>query len=116
MERTGIIIQVTNDRIYFNPGLSIPIRQTDIPRDHLTFNSNRKIFWNVEQLEYFPDIKCLRVQITDYNTVEVSAFDKQEPKKEVVQLVFGFFDWAKLEPLLSVHQKAKFIHKLINAD
>jgi hypothetical protein len=116
MERTEIIIRITNDRIYFNPSLSIIIQHTDIPRKHLTFNSNRQIYWTIEQLEYLPDDKCLRARITDYNTADVAAFEKQEPKKEVAHLLFGSFDWQKLEPQLSVHQKIKFLDKLSNAE
>lgn len=116
MEQKDITIKVRNDRIYFNPRLSIPIQQTNIPKDHLTFRSHEDIFWKVEMLEYKPTDKCLKVKVKDYSTSDISKFDNQQPKKEVEQLLFEKFDWRKLEPILTAYQKIKLHEVLFNID
>jgi hypothetical protein len=105
MDLKEIIIKVSNDRILFNPSLSISINQTNIPKEHLTFRTHDDIFWKVEMLEYAETDKCLKVKVNDYNTKDISKFDDQKSKKEIAQLVFEKVDWTEFEPLLSNYQK-----------
>lgn len=116
MENKELTIKVSNDRIYFNPQLSIPIRQTNIPKEHLTFRSHEDIFWKVEMLEYKSEDKCLKVKVKDYNTTDISKFDHQQQKKVVDQLLFEKFDWMRLEPILSAYKKIKLHEVLFNID
>lgn len=111
-----LIIKVCNDRIYFNPRLSIPIQQTNIPKKHLTFRFHQDFFWKVEMLGYNSSDKCLKVKVAEYGTSEISKFDQQQPKKDVKQLLFEKFDWEKLEPLLTSYQKIKLREILFNID
>lgn len=116
MGQKEITIKVRNDRIYLNPRLSIPIKQTNIPREHLTFRSHEDIFWKVEMLDYKADKKCLTVSVKEYNSSDIANFDKQEPKKSVDELHFEPFDWKKLEPLLTHYQKSALTEILFNKD
>ena len=109
-----IVIKIENEFVFLNPDLAIPIRQTDIPVDYMTFRSREEIFWTVEMLEYNGDNKCLKVRIIDYNTKDTPKHKLQKPKKEVLQLSFQSFDWLKLEPLLSSYHKIKLLDFLEN--
>jgi len=102
-----IILKVCNDKIYFNPELSIPIQQTNIPKEHLTFRTHRDIFWKVEMLNYNTNDQLLNVSILDYNLSDGDGFTDQIPKKKVKQLIFKEFEWNKLEPLLTFYQESK---------
>lgn len=116
MGQKEIIIKVLNDRIFLNPRISIPIHQTNIPKEYLTFRSHADIFWKVEMLDYKADNKCLKVSVKDYSTSDITNFDKQEPKKSVDKLLFEKFDWLKLEPLLTAYQKSRLTEILFNID
>ncbi|WP_395045092.1 hypothetical protein [Flavobacterium sp.] len=105
MANKEIIIKVGNDRIFLNPGLSIPIQQTNIPKKYLTFRSHEDIFWKVELLGYKEDIECLKVSVKDYRLTSITGFDQQEPTKKVTKLFFDKFNWIKLEPLLTYYHK-----------
>lgn len=114
MGQKEITIKVCNDRIFLNPQLSIPIQQTNIPNEHLTFRSYEDIFWKVEMLDYKKENKCLKVSVKDYNTKDITGFNKQEPRKSIDELLFEKFDWRKLEPLLTAYQKSRLTEILFN--
>jgi hypothetical protein len=116
MGQKEIIIKVRNDRIYLNPRLSIPIHQTNIPKEHLTFRSHEDIFWKVEMLDYNSVNRCLKVSVKEYSTSDIANFDKQEPNKPVNELIFERFDWRKLEPLLTYYHSSQLLGILFNID
>ena len=107
---------MSNDRVFFNPLLSIPIEQTNIPKAHLTFRTHDAIYWRVEMMAYESDNKSLKVQVKDYNAPDLSPFENQRPKKEVTQILFEKFDWTQLELLLTGYQKIKLEQCLFNMD
>lgn len=107
MGQNEIIIKVCNDRIYFNPRLSIPIQHTNIPYDYMTFRTHEDIFWKVEILDYKADYRWLKVSVKEYSTSDIANFDKQEPNKPVDELIFDPVDWLKLEPLLTHYQRSR---------
>lgn len=117
MEQKEIIIKIQNDKVLFNPQLSINIEQTSIPNGYLKFRTNEDIYWKVEILEYEAKNKCLKVKILDYKATDKTSFTKQTTKKEIEKLVFiGKYDWAELFPLLVSYTKNKFIGQLYNID
>ena len=97
MSDRTIVIKISNEKISFNPDLSISIRQTNIPFEHLTFRSNCEIFWKAEMLEYSSADKSLKLKIIDYSAQDQASFKNQIPKKEIQRLLFDKFDWTKLE-------------------
>jgi len=116
MKHREITIKVQNNGIYLNPRIFLPIQQTNIPFKHLTFQSYKEIYWQVEMLEYKSADKCLKVVVTDYCASSIINFDKQEPKYSVENLLFEKFDWKKLEPILSIYQKSQLSDLIFNAD
>lgn len=117
MEQKEIIIKIQNDRILFNPKLSIDIGQTSIPFEYLRFKTNEDIYWKVEILEYKLVEKSLNVKIIDYQTTDIVDFERQKTTKEIEKLVFiGKYDFAKLYPLLMSFTKGKLDGQLINID
>lgn len=116
MAQKEIIIKICNDNISFNPLLSIPIQHTNIPYTHLSFTTRSDIFWKIEMVEYLADDKCLKIKVTDYNTKDISSFNNQNPKKEILQLLFEKFDWEKLEPILTTYKRIKLEEALFNIE
>ncbi len=111
-----IIICIDNNRVHFNSLLSIPIKNTNIPNESLTFRSHEKILWKVEMVEYIGIEKCLKVRVLEYQHGNFDIFDKQEPQKPINKLLFEKFDWPSLEPLLSSYQKIHLTSILSNID
>lgn len=116
MEKKEIIIKITNERIYLNPQLHIPIENTNIPITHLKFRSRGELYWKVEMLEYSEIYKSLLVRVMEYTSTDFSKFNQQSPKKEVQILLFEKFDWLKLEPILSSYQRIKLKEVLDNIE
>lgn len=116
MANKEIIIKVCNERIYLNPELSIPIQLTNIPNKHLTFRSNKDIFWKVLLLGYKKDDECLKVRVKDYGLSNIIGFEQQEPTKKINRLYFDKFDWKKLEPLLTYYHKKELTEYLFNLE
>lgn len=116
MAEKALILKVCNDRVYFNPRLSIPIGKTNIPKAHLTFQSRADIFWTAEILNNDPEDTCLKVNVTDYSTSDIAAFENQQLVHDVNQLLFEKFDWKKLEPLLTYYHKINLGEFLTNLE
>lgn len=116
MTNMEILLKIKNNKIWFNETDFIDIKKTDIPIEHLSFNSYREIFWKVEMKMFDKNSNKLSVEIKHYNCNDLSTFLSQKTKKEVKYLEFGKFDWKYLEPLLSSYQKIKFINQLTNLE
>jgi len=109
-----IIIKIDNKHIYFNQTLSIPIRNSNLPMDHMTFRFNDDIFWRIELIQYTEDNKCWQVKVTDYGVKNTDTFNKQKSTRQIDRLEFNKLDWQKLEPQLSSYQAIKLIDILYN--
>lgn len=111
-----LIMKIDNERIHFNPELSIGIHNSNIPSDFLSFRSHVELYWVVEMLGYDEVNKSLRVSVVDYDAKEISAFANQTPKKLVCEVLFNKFDWPQLEPLLSSYKKIRLVEILDNIE
>ena len=98
---TQIIIRVDNERIYFNPRVSISWSQTNIPKEHFKFK--REFYWRVELIQYTEENKYWEVKVVDYSVEDIETFSRQKPTKEIRGLTISPFDWEQLEPLLFMH-------------
>lgn len=116
MTKKEILLKIENDKIWFNATDFIENTFTNIPFEHLKFNSYREIFWKVEMKEFDKSSKKLFIDIINYNYNDLSTFLSQKPKQEITYLEFGKFNWKFLEPLLSSYQKIKFIHQLTDSN
>lgn len=102
-----IIIKVDNQNIQFNPNFSIPIRQTNIPVDHLRFRDHEDIYWKIELIEYNEDTKYWKVKVIDYFVNDIQVYNRQTSTRVIEKVDFEKFDWRKFEPLLSSYHKIK---------
>lgn len=116
MESKSIVLRINQEKVFFNPQISLPTSSTDIPVKHLKFNSRSDIFWKVDMISFDKDKKSLCVSIQDYNSKEFDLFEKQSQKHRVDSLIFGKFDWQKLQQNLIYYQKVKFSNLLYNDD
>jgi len=104
-----------NDRVLFNPQLSIKIGQTNVPFKNLRFKTNEDIYWKVQIVEYNSTEKSLKVKIIDYQISDYADFKRQITNKEIERLVFvEKFDFLKLHPLLMSFTKGKLNEHIIN--
>src|SRR5207248_3318407 len=74
------------------------------------------IYWKIQLLSFEPKEKLLKVKVENYHEDDVTEFQRQEPKREILALHFEPFDWKKLEPLLAAYQKKKLLPLLFNTD
>ena len=116
MPLKDIIIKIDNKGIFFNPACSIPVRNSNLPMDHMTFRTHDDIFWKVELIHYSEDNKCWRIKVLDYSVKNIDTFHKQKSTRQIENLEFEKLDWQKLEPQLSSYQAIKLIDILFNHD
>ena len=108
-----LLLQISDDRIFFNPALSMPLAQTNIPETDLRFKSNRVFYWRVRMERFDPEAKQLWVEVLEYNAAPGERFRQQKPKDDVRSLVFKELDWQFLEPQLSYYTKIKLLLMLV---
>ena len=101
---TQIIIRVDNERIYFNPIVSISWSQTNIPKEHFKFK--REVYWRAELIQYTEENKYWEIKVLDYSVTEIETFSRQKPSKDVLGLNISPLDLEQLEPLLFMRVKA----------
>lgn len=111
-----IIIKVDNRAVRLSRDLSIPIEQTNIPWEHMTFRDRDDIFWKVSLEEYNAETRCWRVKVVDYFTEDSNTFHRQKSTKPVERIAFEKFEWHFFEPLLSSYQRSKLMDVLENHD
>lgn len=112
MSNTQIVLKIYQDKFWYNESDFVPIGNTNIPYKHMTFRSNRSIYWLVEMLNFNKELGRLSVDVINYDLKQYSGFSTQKPSSAIKILVFGKFVWERLEPLLSIHQKSKLIDRL----
>jgi hypothetical protein len=111
-----LIIKIDNQNIHFSPTLSIPIRQSNLPMDYMTFRHYDDIYWKIELIEDPIDNKCLHVKVIDYNVDNILTFPKQTTKRQIEKVIFDKLDWIKLEPQLFFYQIINLKNILFNND
>jgi hypothetical protein len=116
MPYRDIIIKINNQDIHFSPTLSIPVRQTNLPMESMTFRFHGEIYWRIELIEYYEDTKCWHVKVSDYSVNNNQPFSKQSTTRQIEKVVFNKLDWHKLEPLLSSYKAINLIDILYNHD
>jgi hypothetical protein len=112
----NIIIKIDNKEIHFSPNLSIPVRNSNLPMDYMTFRYYVEIYWKIELIEYLVDSKCLHAKVLVYTMDFNAAFDKQTTTKVIDKVIFDKLDWQKLQPLLIYFKYVELIENLYNLD
>jgi hypothetical protein len=102
-----LVICIHNQRIYFNPDLSIPIENTNIPKESFVRHKHKQFLWKVELTSYLPLEKCLNVRLLEYESDRLDKFHEQAPKneKEIEKLFFENPDWSDLGMVLLGYTK-----------
>lgn len=111
-----LVVKVTNEGVYLNPKLLVPVGQTNIPIQHCKFRTHEDIFWKAELLEYNQETKCWKIKVIDYFASDIKNFDRQKSTKEVHRIAFEKFDWLQFERHLSNYKKIKILDVLLNHD
>ncbi|OJV54197.1 MAG: hypothetical protein BGO31_12645 [Bacteroidetes bacterium 43-16] len=116
MNTNNLILKITQTQVWYNEHEFIPIEHTDIPYLHLKFKTNRDIFWLTEMTGFNKEYGRLSLVVLDYDYGQRTEFKNRRPNSEVKFLLFGRFDWNRLEPLVYYHHKIMFKDRLLNAD
>lgn len=109
-----IIIGIDNKSIYFNQTLSIPVRNSNLPMDSMTFRFNDDIYWKIELIQYSDETKSWYAKVIDYTVKSIETFNKQKSTKQIERLEFDKLDWKQLEPQLCSYQPIKLVDILYN--
>lgn len=109
-----IIIKIDNKHIYFNQTLTIPVRNSNLPMDSMTFRFSDDIFWKIELIQYSDETKCWHAKVIDYTVKNIEPFNKQKSTRQIERVEFDKLDWRQLEPQLCSYQAIKLIDILHN--
>jgi len=109
-----IIIKIDNKHIHFNQTLSIPVRNSNLPMDSMTFRFTDDIFWKIELIQYSDETKCWHAKVIDYSVKNIETFNKQKSTRQIDRLEFDKLDWKQLEPQLCSYQAIKLVDILYN--
>jgi hypothetical protein len=114
MPNKDIIIRIDNKHIYFNHTLSIPVRNSNLPMDYMTFRFSDVIFWKIELIHYSDVTKCWHAKVIDYTVKNIETFNKQKSTRPIERVEFDKLDWQQLEPQLSSYKAIKLVDNLYN--
>jgi hypothetical protein len=109
-----IIIKIDNKSIFFNSTTSIPVRNSNLPMDYMTFKFHIDHFWRVELIHYSEDNKCWKVKVLDHSIINTDTFKTQKPTRPIEKIEFEKLDWNMLEPQLSSYQEINLRDSLYN--
>ena len=87
-----IIIKIDNKHIYFNQTLLIPVRNSNLPLDSMTFRFNDDIFWRIELIQYSDEKKCWHAKVIDYSVKSIETFNKQKSTRQIERVEFDKLD------------------------
>ncbi|MEQ8705832.1 MAG: hypothetical protein RIC19_18030 [Phaeodactylibacter sp.] len=105
-----IILRITNQGIFYNPGAYIEWEHTNFPpKDTFNFNQRHDIFWEARLLSFDAKHSLLKVEITDYEVEEEpTGFASQQAKFPFLKMVFQPLQWEALEPTMNIYNKRLF--------
>jgi hypothetical protein len=109
-----IFIRIDNKYIYFNQTLLIPVRNSNLPMDYMTFRFNNDIFWKIELIHYSIETKCWHAKVIDYTVKNIEPFNKQKSTRPIERVEFDKLDWKQLEPQLCSYQAIKLVNNIYN--
>ncbi len=115
MERKRLI-RITNNSIYLTPGMSVPLSQTSLAGEHLSFRTYGDIYFEIEILTYNKDRKEISVEVLDYQPSDVQQFNEQAAKAPVRFIQFRPLIWKRIERYLSSYTKNALLRNNIVVD
>lgn len=115
MERKRLI-RITNNRIFLTPEMSLPLSQTSLNGEHLSFRTVEDIFFEVEVIEYDNLKQEIMVQVVSYQPTDVKKFNEQTPKAPVRFVWFKPLSWQRIERYLASYTMKALLKKNIVFD
>jgi hypothetical protein len=112
MERKRFI-RITNNRIFLTPEMSLPLSQTSLNGEHLSFRTVEDIFFEIEVIEYDNMKQEIMVQIVSYQPTDVKKFNEQTPKAPVRFIWFKPLSWQRIERYLASYTMKALLKKNI---
>jgi len=88
MKGRNVIIKLHQNRVWFNDIVSLPVADTNLPADLINFSKIQQTFWLIEQVTYDQETGELEARITNYFLRDIAAFEEQNPKKEILSVIF----------------------------
>lgn len=90
MQPGEAIILVTDEKIYFNKSLCIPISQSNLPCEKISSTQFDFVFWKLKQKTYNKTTGELTADVIDYfsRKEDVQHFYEQRPKFEIRKINF----------------------------
>lgn len=98
-----VIIRLHEGKIYLNDNLFLPAEKSNLPIESIPFDQIRNVFWEVEQLEYDRDKRCLKVKVSNYFQRDTSSFSHQNPKA-----IIDFIEFDQLQDVSSLKQCLRY--------
>lgn len=95
------LIRITKNRIYLTPDMSLPLSQTSLTGEHLSFRTVEDIFFEVEVLDYDRNNEEIRVAVIKYDSTDSNRFNQQTAKAAVRFIRFEPLSWQRIERYLS---------------
>ncbi len=89
MSANEVIILISENRIFFNEKIFVPVENTNLPFHEISFSKIKHVFWKTEQLDFDIEKGALRLNVTDYFQKEDPSFYKQQPKLEIREIEFS---------------------------
>lgn len=99
MERKRLI-RITNNRIFLTPEMSLPLSQTSLPGEYISFRTHDDIFFEIEG-DYDKDKQVITVKVVDYQPSDTKRFNVQLAKAPVRFIQFAPLSWQRIERYLA---------------
>lgn len=112
MERKRLI-RISNNRVYLTPAMSLPLSQTTLKGEYLSFRTVEDIYFEIEVQGYNKDKQEISVEVIDYKPSDPQHFNQQVPKAPVNFIWFKPLSWQRLERYLSSYTKNALLKRNI---
>ena len=99
-----------NSSINLNGVVALSYADTNLPKQHFEFSSNKLIFLEVEQVKYDDVTNALTVNVVNYSSKGFNEGYKQQPNITIRRLEFEKLEWSKFGLLLSSYSPNKIGH------
>lgn len=100
MERRRLI-RICQNRIFLTPEMSLPLSQTSLQGEHLSFRTHEDICFEIEVLNYDKNNYTITVKVINYQPLDTKPFNQQSAKAPVRFIHFEPLSWQRIERYLA---------------
>jgi len=112
MERKRLI-RITNNRIFLTSEMSLPLSQTSLSGEHLSFRTHEDIYFEIEVQDYDKNNQAITVMVINYQPSDSKSFNQQAAKAPVLFIHFKPLSWQRIERHLSSYTMKALLKKNI---